>query len=191
MSKEADSPRDVTGLQNAAATGGLFGASQRRGVYSSIVRSLVQRASVTNCQSALRCRHASPQNFRFYSGETPKICPTGKSLRFSVSFLSSPSAKNISLSPSGKSNLQLAPSRPARGALRGRHERWVRDAVDVDGAVDERRLMRTAKSCGPDAPTLASSSRKATFAGDGGKKARSPGRARRKPLKPLRREGRD
>src|SRR6202011_5714549 len=27
-------------------------------------------------------------------------------------------------------------------------------------------------------------------AGDGGKKARSPGRARRKPLKPLRREGR-
>jgi hypothetical protein len=28
------------------------------------------------------------------------------------------------------------------------------------------------------------------FTGDGGKKARSPGRARRKPLKPLRREGR-
>src|ERR1700688_4145392 len=43
-------------------------------------------------------------------------------------------------------------------------------------------LMRTAKSCGPDAPTLASS-----FAGfvprdDGGKRARSPGRARNKPL---------
>jgi hypothetical protein len=30
----------------------------------------------------------------------------------------------------------------------------------------------------------------ARLAGDGGKKARSPGRARRKPLKPLRREGR-
>src|ERR1700682_2118093 len=56
-------------------------------------------------------------------------------------------------------------------------------------------LQRTAKSCGPDAPTLASSSRRqvgptglrhATSADDGGKRARSPGRARRKPLKPLR-----
>jgi hypothetical protein len=49
-------------------------------------------------------------------------------------------------------------------------------------------LMRTVKSCGPDAPTLASSSRKTTFADDGGKRARSPGRARSKPLKPLRGE---
>src|SRR5258705_2494287 len=58
-------------------------------------------------------------------------------------------------------------------------------------------LMRTAKSCGPDAPTLASSLRRhvgptgfwhAISANDGGKQARSPGRARRKPLKPLRRE---
>jgi hypothetical protein len=56
-------------------------------------------------------------------------------------------------------------------------------------------LLRTAKSCGPDAPTLASSSRSRVgptglrqdlSAGDGGKPARSPGRARRKPLKPLR-----
>src|SRR4030088_1086855 len=57
-------------------------------------------------------------------------------------------------------------------------------------------LLRTAKSWGPDAPTLASSSRMAsrpyraqtshTSADDGGKRARSPGRARRKPLKPLR-----
>ncbi len=49
-------------------------------------------------------------------------------------------------------------------------------------------LLRTAKSCGPDAPTLASSSRmlcrpyrariQRWFAGDGGKRARSPGRAR-------------
>ena len=58
-------------------------------------------------------------------------------------------------------------------------------------------LLRTAKSCGPDAPTLASSLRRhvgptglrhAISADDGGKQARSPGRARRKPLKPLRRE---
>src|SRR6202046_4782126 len=47
--------------------------------------------------------------------------------------------------------------------------------------------MRTAKACGPDAPTLASSSRGAELlGGEGGNKARSPGRARRKPLKPLR-----
>src|SRR6195256_5739082 len=57
-------------------------------------------------------------------------------------------------------------------------------------------LLRTAKSCGPDAPTLASSSRRLSrpyrartkpySADDGGKQARSPRRARRKPLKPLR-----
>src|SRR6266852_2340636 len=56
-------------------------------------------------------------------------------------------------------------------------------------------LLRTAKSCGPDAPTLASSLRSRVgptglrqdiSADDGGKQARSPGRARRKPLKPLR-----
>src|SRR6267154_1369440 len=56
-------------------------------------------------------------------------------------------------------------------------------------------LLRTAKSCGSDAPTLASSSRSCVgptglrqdiSADDGGKQARSPGRARRKPLKPLR-----
>ena len=45
--------------------------------------------------------------------------------------------------------------------------------------------MRTVKSCGPDAPTLASSWR-SDLRSDGGKQARSPGRARRKPLKPLR-----
>src|SRR3981189_1590231 len=56
-------------------------------------------------------------------------------------------------------------------------------------------LQRTAKSRGHAAPTLASSLRSRVgptglrqdiSAGDGGKRARSPGRARRKPLKPLR-----
>src|ERR1700732_1319670 len=32
-----------------------------------------------------------------------------------------------------------------------------RDAMDAGGAADERVALRTAKSCGPDAPTLASS----------------------------------
>jgi hypothetical protein len=31
------------------------------------------------------------------------------------------------------------------------------DAVDADGAADERRLRRTAKACGPDTPMLVSS----------------------------------
>jgi hypothetical protein len=34
-----------------------------------------------------------------------------------------------------------------------------RDAVDADGAFDEWRVKRTAKSCGPDTPTLVSSLR--------------------------------
>ena len=46
------------------------------------------------------------------------------------------------------------------------------------------RFNRTAKSCGPDIPTLMSSWRD-ILAGDGDNKARSPGRARRKPLKPF------
>jgi hypothetical protein len=102
---------------------------------------------------------------------------------------------------------------PHRGAYRDRHGRgvrmrWTRQRFARDGIagrVDEAcerstasgrgMLQRTAKSCGPDAPTLASSSRRqvgptglrhAISADDGGKQARSPGRARRKPLKPLR-----
>jgi hypothetical protein len=71
------------------------------------------------------------------------------------------------------------------GAFRDRHERWVRDAMDALASPDERRQARTAKSCGLDASTLASSRRGSIHAGDGGKKARSPERARRKPLKPL------
>src|ERR1700681_539728 len=80
----------------------------------------------------------------------------------------------------------------ARDGIAGLVERLVSDHQ----ASRREMLLRTAKSCGPDAPTLASSSRMAsrpyraqtshTSADDGGKKARSPGRARSKPLKPLR-----
>ncbi len=45
-------------------------------------------------------------------------------------------------------------------------------------------LRRTAKSCGPGASTPASSFSGLFLGGDGDKPARSPGRARRKPLKP-------
>jgi hypothetical protein len=61
--------------------------------------------------------------------------------------------------------------------------------MDAGGAADEGAVLRTAKSCGPDAPTLASSSREASFLGATvARKPGSPGRARRKPLKPLRGE---
>jgi hypothetical protein len=73
---------------------------------------------------------------------------------------------------------------------------WVERLVSDQQHADERCCSRTAKSCGPDAPTLASSfaefcrpnraMTKRYPRGDGGKRARSPGRARHKPLKPLR-----
>jgi hypothetical protein len=63
---------------------------------------------------------------------------------------------------------------PARGAFRDRHGRWERDAVDAVGARDECTNKRTAKSCGPDIPTLISSGRQCLriAACDGGNKAR-------------------
>ena len=52
-----------------------------------------------------------------------------------------------------------------QGAFRDRHERRAGDAMDASGAADESAGLRTAKSCGPDASTLASSSREASFLG--------------------------
>jgi hypothetical protein len=59
---------------------------------------------------------------------------------------------------------------PNRGAFRDRHGRRAGDAVDAGGAAqtscaDEALISRTAKSCGPDASTPASSSREASFLG--------------------------
>jgi hypothetical protein len=53
-------------------------------------------------------------------------------------------------------------------------------------ATDERVILRTAKSCGPDASMVGVKFlRSKLLGGDGDNKARSPGRARRKPLKPF------
>src|SRR5213595_3619870 len=88
--------------------------------------------------------------------------------------------------------------------MRWTRQRFARDGIA--GRVGERpvsdhqasgreMLQRTAKSCGPDAPTLASSSRSCVgptglkqniSVSDGDKQARSPERARYKLLKPLR-----
>src|SRR5205814_5874060 len=53
----------------------------------------------------------------------------------------------------------VTPSRPTKGRL-AIVTNAGRDAVDADGAFDEQHVRRTAKSCGSDAPTLASSWRK-------------------------------
>src|ERR1700694_494705 len=113
-------------------------------------------ASTTSCWPIVGA-HQLPQ-FDRSNGCYSLILPDGQI----TDLLSSPSAKNISLLRRPKSTLQIPPSRPERGALRGRHGRWVRDAVAAAAAGARMRagrmmLTRTAKSCGPDAPTLASS----------------------------------
>jgi hypothetical protein len=71
--------------------------------------------------------------------------------------LSSPLAKKISLSPSGKSPLEArAVPHPKEGRIAIVTKRWVRDAVDALLAEDERSAKRTAKVCGPDVSTLTS-----------------------------------
>jgi hypothetical protein len=86
-----------------------------------------------------------------------------------------------------KSAADFARPAPERGALRDRHGRWARDAMDA--AMCETNALpadgEVVWSWRPDAGVK--------FAGDdpandGGKKARSPGRARNKLLKPSRGE---
>jgi hypothetical protein len=58
--------------------------------------------------------------------------------------------------------------------------------MDASGAADESATLRTAKSCGPDASMVGVKFRGRNLPrGDGDNKARSPRRARRKPLKPI------
>ena len=109
-----------------------------------------------------------------------------------LGLLSSPSRKNILIFRIHKSvYISRHPaSQEGRFAVVtdvGCGMRWTRQRRSANTLRGRAALMRTAKSCGPDAPTLASSLR-IQFAGDGGKQARSPGRARRNPLKPLRGE---
>ena len=76
-----------------------------------------------------------------------------------------------------------------RGAFRDRHGRGA--GCGGRGSAPDERHRRGRRSRVVLTPRRwRSSSRKQVFADDGDKKARSPGRVRRKPLKPLRREGR-
>jgi hypothetical protein len=131
-----------------------------------------------------------------------------RSGRLSGKSVSSPVEKNFSFGFELKSLLSRALSCTRQRGVRvvtdvGCGMRWMRRHQKTNDAEPH-----TAKPCGPDAPMLASSWRRcqritsddashrtevmslAHHADEGGKKARSPGRARSKPLKPLRREGR-
>src|SRR6185312_15040782 len=101
------------------------------------------------------------RNKEFRAGKA--LCPGGKSLRLTRSlgmnvnpscekYFPSVFRKNVIISPHPES---------ARGTYRDRHGRWMRDAMDarVFSAAcraDENIARGRAKSCGPDAPTLAS-----------------------------------
>jgi hypothetical protein len=121
--------------------------------------------------------------------------PTGKS----PTHLSSPSCKNISVHFRAKSLLHPFHPGLTGGAFRDRHGRWVRDAVDA--ACQARSSARTNDIARGRRSRVVLTPRRwrqvlekqascKLLGGDGGKQARSPGRARNKPLKPLRREGR-
>jgi len=86
-------------------------------------------------------RMASPCRYGGPNGQISKI-------------LSSPQIKNISVFPKLKSRYISNRSVPFRGALAIVTD-VGRDAVDACSAFDEWRVRRTAKSCGPGAPTLA------------------------------------
>jgi hypothetical protein len=135
------------------------------------------RATAANCfaspASQIRLpplRQSNP------TGKSPKVCP-------------SLHAKIFRLRRRANQRYQLAPSHPIRGALRtSRTLRW--DAVDAMTASDERLTSRTAKSCGPGAPTLASSFWETSFSGV--TVAKEPGHRGERGVsrKPLRRESR-
>jgi hypothetical protein len=112
----------------------------------------------------------------------PLIVPDGQI----TEWLSSPLGKNIWLRRRPKSAIYRSPSRPTEGRSRDRHGRGMRWTLM---AQDDRRC------CGRRSrvvltPRRWSQAGGVISAGDGGKRARSPGRARRKPLKPLRGESR-
>ena len=123
------------------------------------------------------------------AGFTARNLPDGQINCVSTKSKSSIPAKNILIFRNCKSVYIHGYPALTRGALRGRHGRWVRDAVDADGAADESTLSGRRSRVVLTPRRWCQASRKYPR-GDGGKRARSPGRARNKPLKPLRGESR-
>src|SRR6202034_2002635 len=119
------------------------------------------------------------------------------SARLSNALLICPSCQSVAIGSvdlDPKSKPKYALSRPDRGAL-AIVTNAGRDAVDV--AVSQRKHFARTNGTQADGEVVWSSRPDAgvqvdgdNSVGDGDNQARSPGRARRKPLKPLRREGR-
>ena len=146
---------------------------------------------------------------RGYDKSHIDFCPTGKSVtgnqRLS-SYLSSPFRKNISLSPSGKSNVNPPPSRPKEGRIaivtggcgmrRTRRDRAPQfgGCLALKSACEPRRpLAADGKAVWSWHPLLVSrlaaevnSVSENLIPATVTRRIRSPGRARNKPLKPLR-----
>src|SRR5438270_1731251 len=144
----------------------------------------MQCAKRSKMNYGIRVRLASPIGSRLSHGPPPvNRSPDGQITRGS-NFLSSPVCKNIWLSPSGKSNLPLAPSCSERGALRNVTKRGAgcggrgRAADERHGSGRRSRVVLT--------PRRWRQASEKCLACDGDNQARSPGRSRRKPLKPLR-----
>jgi hypothetical protein len=122
-----------------------------------------------------------------------RSCPTGSSRMQPI--------RNLPVAPACRTRSRLRRranhahlfAHPAalQRAFRDRHERWLWDAMDAASrqTIVEVTYGEVVWSWRPDAGAKLAKTL-SRLAGDGGKKARSPGRARRTPLKPLRREGR-
>ena len=118
-------------------------------------------------------RHLGPDRCRdakHHAGPTGRYVPsvvgdpTGKSVTSSVIGLSSPFCKNIRIFRTRKSPYIQRRPVPQRGGSRSSR---TRDRMRWTQAAPKTRalFLRTAKSCGPDASTLASSSWEASFSG--------------------------
>ena len=133
--------------------------------------------------------HGSFKNYENYAHKTPSITCAHNSIcrdKSSCVYLSSPYSKNISVPFRRKSPAYPPPSCPTEGRLE-----IVTDAGQdaVDAACQKTNdVARGRRSRVVLTPRRWRQTGERDFAGDGGKKARSPRRARRKPLKPLRRE---
>ena len=83
------------------------------------------------CETFHHATSRKREHLRSHVVKPRVICPTGKSLGFVKSDLSSPFRKNNSLYQKCKSAVCCASSSPTQGAYRDRHGRWVEDAMDV------------------------------------------------------------
>ena len=97
-------------------------------------------------------RTDTPAAHRIYA----LICPTGKSMRPGDGSPVQSHPKKYSVSRSTQIKSIFRASRLSEGRFAIVTD-VRRDAVDASGASDEGACSRTAKSCGPDAPTLVSS----------------------------------